>query len=177
MGLRGEMRGLLKRCEVGLSGLPLPDPFSVSELAAAIGRAQGRRIELVSEERWQVAGPTCGARDHRGSVTYVYYCPRPTPHQTEHVILHVLAHEWLHPRVEPLLDSVPESASPVIGAEAPSREQNSYERIEEREAELSAYLIKRRVQASARGADLVSRLESTLSHPLGPRRRRPRQGK
>ncbi|MFG3136546.1 hypothetical protein ACGFZA_10030 [Streptomyces sp. NPDC048211] len=123
----------------------------------------------------------CGLRMRVSTVTYVLYRPRPTPHQTEHTILHELAHEWLDHGVGKSMDSVavglPESLRRTIGIDRFGRQvvqaRSRYESSDEREAELSAYLIKHRAQTAAAGTDLVSRLESSLSRPLGLQRRRP----
>ncbi|MFF3257811.1 hypothetical protein ACFYWO_01390 [Streptomyces sp. NPDC002932] len=88
----------------------------------------------------------------------------------------MLAHEWMDHSTGLARDSepyeLPEPLRQTIGTEsgahpavhARSRGQS----VEEREAELSAYLVKHRVQASTAGADLISRLEYSLSRPLGP---------
>ncbi|MFI6951668.1 hypothetical protein [Streptomyces sp. NPDC050422] len=164
-----------------LDGLSLPDPFSIPSLVASIEGSRGRSIQLIPVDDHQGDLRTaCGLRVRRGAVTYVLYRPRPTPHQTEHTILHELAHEWLDhgtglaPDSEPY--ELPESLRQSIGAESAERQvihaRSRYESVEEREAELSAYLIKQRVQASTSGTDLISRLESSLSRPFGPQRRR-----
>lgn len=181
MRLRGEMLGLLKQCDAKMASLSLPKPFSVPALVASIEAAQGRSIQLIAVDEPQGAlRTTCGIHVRRDAVTYVLYRPRPTPHQTEHKILHALAHEWLGHGMGLPRDAapyeLPESVRQAIGAESFSRQvvhtQSWYESAEEREADVSAYLVKRRVRATGSGADLVSRLESTLSHPLGPQRRR-----
>ncbi|WP_371773485.1 hypothetical protein [Streptomyces sp. NBC_01438] len=181
MRLRSEMRGLLKRCDVTLADLPLPKPFSIPALVTAIEKSLGRSIQLIPVDDHQGDLRTAcgvGVRVRRNAATYVLYRPRPTPHQTEHTILHVLAHEWMDHHTglahdsesyelsEPLRQTIVPESGPQV-AHARSR----CESIEEREAELSAYLIKHRVQASTAGADLISRLEYSLSRPLGPQPR------
>ncbi|MGW3835717.1 hypothetical protein [Streptomyces microflavus] len=111
------------------------------------------------------------------------YRPRSTPYQTEHVVLHVLAHEWLdHGTAVPLDEAIQflptalqhDVAEAFQGASVHAHAR--YASADEREAEASAYLIKQRIHRSREpGHDLVSRLESTLSHPLAPRGPRPEE--
>lgn len=180
MRLRGEMRGLLKRCGMKVAGLPLPEPFSIPALVKSIEESRGRNIQLVPVDPHQGELWPCGVRVRDDAVTYVIYRPRPTPHQTEHAILHALAHEWLDHGMALAPDSnpyeLPESVRHAAGTESAGHQfahvRSRYEGVEEREARLWAYLISQRVQTSTADADLISRLESSLSHPLGPQRRR-----
>ncbi|MEU8507168.1 hypothetical protein AB0C40_21035 [Streptomyces brevispora] len=180
------MRGLLKQCAVKVADLSLPEPFSIPALVKSIEESSGRSIQLIPVDDHQGDLRTaCGLRVRGDAVTYVLYRPRPTPHQTEHTILHELAHEWLDHGMGLAPDSapyeLPESLRQAIATESAARQgvhaRSRYESAEEREAELSAYLIKHRVQASTAGADLISRLESSLSRPLGLQRRRMLRGR
>ncbi|MFJ6433313.1 hypothetical protein [Streptomyces sp. NPDC091416] len=108
--------------------------------------------------------------------THILYHPRPTPHQTEHLILHELAHEWLGHDLAG--DSVPvtltDSVQQRVGAGVPARqlvhEEFRYARATEREAAMCAYLLAARIGAPTSGTNLISRLEATLSRPLGRHR-------
>lgn len=171
-----EFRRLFKVCAAKVAVLPLPEPFTIPALVAAMETARGRSIRLVAvEDSDEDLRAACGLRVRRDAITYVLYRPKPTPHQTEHTILHELAHEWLDhgagPQAGPGAHS--ESRLQAMGTGTDARQivqaRYRYESTEEREAELSAYLIKQRVQAPPPGADLVSRLESSLSRPLGRR--------
>ncbi|MEV0915709.1 hypothetical protein AB0I93_15770 [Streptomyces sp. NPDC049967] len=174
------MRGLVKRCDVVLASLSIPKPFNIPALVTAIEESRGRSIQLMPVDDYQGDLRTaCGVRVRRNAVTYVLYRPRPTPHQTEHTILHLLAHEWMDHSTGLARDSesyeLSEPLRQIIGTESGARQavhaRSRCESVEEREAELSAYLIKHRVQASTAGADLISRLEHSLSRPLGPQPR------
>lgn len=176
-----EMRRLLRKCDARLADLPLPDPFSIQALVASIEDARGRRIQLIPVEEPRADLRTaCGLRIRDGAATYVLYRRRPTPHQTEHTILHELSHEWMDHGVgvpvESVVRGLPESLRRTIMAGTATRQvvhaRSRYETDEEGEAELSAYLIKQRVRSSTAGTDLVSRLESSLSRPLGPQHSR-----
>lgn len=175
----GEMRKLLKGCAREVSDLPVPDPFSIPALVAAMEASSGRDIRFAALDAPGADLRTaCGLRLRGPESTWVLYRPRSTPHQTEHVVLHVLAHEWLdHGTTIPLAEAVQSMPTALQHdvAEAfqgaPVQAHARYGSADEREAEASAYLIKQRIYRSrGSGYDLVSRLESTLSRPLAPPR-------
>ncbi|MFC8285103.1 MULTISPECIES: hypothetical protein [Streptomyces] len=180
-----EMRKLLRDCARKIADLPAPDPFSIPALVAAMEAASGRGIRLVAVDAPEVDLRTaCGLRIRGADSTVVLYRPRSTPHQTEHVILHELSHEWLDHGTGIPLDEAMRSMPASVQSEVAEvfrpgvvvQARTRYGSVDEREAELSAYLIKRRIhRAAVSGHDLVSRLESSLSHPLAPARR-PRRG-
>lgn len=180
-----EMRKLLRDCARKIADLPAPDPFSIPALVAAMEAASGRGIRLVAVDAPEVDLRTaCGLRIRGADSTVVLYRPRSTPHQTEHVVLHELAHEWLDHGTSIPLDEAMRSMPPSVQGDVAEvfrpgvvvQARGRYGSVDERVAELSAYLIKRRIhRATVPGHDLVSRLESTLSHPLAPPRR-PRTG-
>ncbi|MFJ9446458.1 hypothetical protein ACIRRH_32050 [Kitasatospora sp. NPDC101235] len=178
------MRRLRKECERRLTDLPIPDPFTIEGLVAAMEEATGRTIQLVPvDDRGSDLRTACGLRVRAGDLSLIFYRPRPTQHQTDHVRLHELVHEWFdhgtslsakqldlllpkHLR-QGLIERMSEGA--VVQARA-----GRYDTKEEQEAELSASLIKRLVQRQMPvGGDMVSLLESTLSHPVAA----PRRGK
>jgi hypothetical protein len=172
-------RALLKECEKLLANLPLPAPFSVEALVQNMERALNRQIRLVPlgdhEARLDTA---CGLRVKGPDVTFVLYRQRASRNQTEHVILHELAHEWLDHGTTltqaEIERYVPEHVRQGLLRQFPTalvQGRVSYDSPEEQQAELSASLIKR----SARrlripGDDMVSLLESSLSHPVAPPR-------
>ncbi|MFD4022335.1 hypothetical protein ACFWRV_02300 [Streptomyces sp. NPDC058576] len=175
------MRKLLRDCGRKIADLPVPDSSSIPALVAAMEAASGRSIRLVAVDAPEVDLRTaCGLRIRGAYSTVVLYRPRSTPHQTDHVVLHELAHEWLDHGVSIPLDEAMQSVPTAMqhdvaeafhpGAVIQARAR--YRSADEREAEMSAYLIKQRIYRSrTSGHDLISRLESTLSHPLAPPRR------
>lgn len=180
----GEMRKLLRCCAREVADLPVPDPFSLPALVAAMETSSGRGIRFVALDGPEADLRTaCGLRFRGPESTWVLYRPRSTPHQTEHAVLHVLAHEWLdHGTTVPLaeaMQSLPTALQHDVAEAfqgAPVQAHARYGSADEREAEASAYLIKQRIGRSrGSGYDLVSRLESTLSHPLAPRGPRPEE--
>ncbi|MFG2430358.1 hypothetical protein [Streptomyces sp. NPDC048590] len=89
--------------------------------------------------------------------------------------MHELAHEWfdhrstLSPReVLPYIpESFWESITAELGPDVEVQARSQYGTVEEREAELSATLIKIMLQRRAgAGEDPLSLLESSLSHPV-----------
>ncbi|MEU9059129.1 hypothetical protein AB0D13_09695 [Streptomyces sp. NPDC048430] len=174
-----EMRKLRRQCEAKLSNLPLPsDAFSVRALVANMEAASGRTIHLIEVEDARSDRRTaCGLRIRGRHTTYILFRRRPTPHQTEHTILHELAHEWLdhHSTLSPreVLPSIPDSVweriAADLGPDVVVQARSRYGTVEEREAELSATLIKIKLQRRAgAGKDPMSLLESSLSHPVAP---------
>ncbi|MER8084253.1 hypothetical protein ACIO6T_19045 [Streptomyces sp. NPDC087532] len=180
-----EARRLHKVCEEKLAHLPLPTPFSVPGLVSAMETVGGRAIRLIPiDDRAADLRTACGLRLKGRSTTYVLYRRRPTPNQTEHTILHELAHEWLdHGTSMPLAQvarSLPVGAhrelAEALGTDTVVQARARYDTAEEREAELSASLIKSLARhRRPAGEDLVSLLELSLSHPVAAPRQSIRQ--
>ncbi|GAA1890791.1 hypothetical protein [Streptantibioticus ferralitis] len=172
-------RALLKECEKLLADLPLPVPFSVEALVHNMERALGRQIRLASlDERDAELGAACGLRVKGPDATFVLYRRRASRNQTEHVILHELAHEWLDhgttlTRAE-IERYVPDHIRQGVLRRFPTalvQGRVNYDSPEEQQAELSASLIKRFARRQPIvGDDMVSLLESSLSHPVAPLR-------
>ncbi|MFF2041891.1 hypothetical protein ACFVVX_15795 [Kitasatospora sp. NPDC058170] len=175
------MRRLRRECERKLSDLPIPEPFTIDGLVAAMEAASGRTIKLVPlDDRGSDLRTACGLRMRAGGLSLIFYRPRPTQHQTNHVKLHELVHEWFDHGASldtgELQQLLPEHLRQSLvermdrGAVVQARAR--YDTREEREAELSASLIKLIVQRQLpTGGDMVSLLESTLSHPVAAPRR------
>ena len=178
------MRKLRKVCQKKLADLPLPDPFTIDGLVANIEAARGRTIELVPiDEREADLRTACGLRVKTDEVSYILYRRRPTPNQTQHVLLHELVHEWFDhgtslsgEQFERLVPAyVRTELTKRAGASALVQARARYDTLDEQEAELSASLIKHMVRRQyPSGTDMVSLLESTLSHPVAapPRARK-----
>jgi hypothetical protein len=142
----------------------------------------GRAITFVEvDDRLADLRTACGLRARTANATFIVYRRRPTQNQTWHTLLHELAHEWFDhgANLTPaelralapasLHDSLAERMS--LGAVVQARAR--YDTAEEREAELSASLIKELVRGLDPGdGDMVSLLEMSLSHPVAPLRRR-----
>ncbi|MDF2257711.1 ImmA/IrrE family metallo-endopeptidase [Streptantibioticus ferralitis] len=174
-----EMRRLSKRCEQQLSDFPVPDPFSLQALISNLEAARNCSIHLVPVRGMMTDLRTaCGLRVCVGSKNFILYRPRPTPNQTQHTIFHELAHLWfdhgqdLSAAEEGYLVPIFQGLlAEHLGADVVIQARAHYASVEEREAELSACLIKHLIRRrSALGADLVSVMEASLSHPLAPLR-------
>ncbi|MFE0192600.1 hypothetical protein [Streptomyces sp. NPDC058989] len=176
------MRILRKNCEQQLADLPLPAPFSLAALISGIEAARDCSIHLIPvQEAHGDLRTACGLRVtlERTRTTFILYRSRPTPNQTEHTIFHELAHLWfdhgkslsreeeerlLPPLFQCFLGGY-RAENTVVQARA------RYDSDEERQAELSASLIKRLArQHTTPGADLISVMEASLTHPMAPPR-------
>ncbi|MGW0670630.1 hypothetical protein [Streptomyces sp. NPDC002746] len=176
------MRKLEKACLAKLADLPIPDPFTIEALVSSMEIARGRSIRLLPmDDTVADLRTACGLRFSGHQTTYVLYRRRPTPFQTDHTLLHELAHEWLdHGTTLPmqevlggLSDGRLRAALEDLGEDVIVQGRTSYVDMEEREAEISASLIKSMVvRGRPAGNDLVSQLELSLSHPVAPPRRK-----
>ncbi|MCX5141332.1 MULTISPECIES: toxin [unclassified Streptomyces] len=178
------LRALRKECEAGLTGLPLPSPFTVEGLVANMEAARGRTIVLHEmPDRLAGAGTACGLRLKAGGTSFVLFRRRPTAYQTQHVILHELCHEWFDHgtsldaeqlrRLLPVFDT--SLIARVVGPDAlrnPDAVQAraQYDTHDERMAEFGASLIPRMAR-DVTSDDMVGRLANSLSRPVAHRRR------
>jgi hypothetical protein len=140
---------------------------------------RGRSILLVPiEEEGADLSTACGLRVKTPGHTLVLYRRRPTPHQTDHNILHELMHEWWDHGTTLSVDELERYLPPVLqrslierfGTDVVIQARARYATPEEREAELSTSLVKRMVRnRPVFGDDMVSLIESSLSHPVAPK--------
>ncbi|MFE7114074.1 hypothetical protein ACFU99_01435 [Streptomyces sp. NPDC057654] len=168
---------LRRRCESRLADLPLPEEsFTIEGLVKRIEEERGRKIQLVPIEGCDDMRTACGLRARTRECTYILYRPRPTPNQNVHVLLHELCHEWFghsttltKQELEHLIPGSLHEALRGYGDDAVIQARARYGTVEEREAELGAYVIERLVaRRPSTGDDLVSRLSQALSHPVAP---------
>ncbi|MFH0246165.1 hypothetical protein ACGRHY_27955 [Streptomyces sp. HK10] len=172
----------MRRLRRRLTDFPLPEPFSIDGLVANLEAQSGRRITLIElNDRATDLRTACGLRARAESHTYIFYRRRPTENQTSHTVLHELAHEFFDhgtnlssEQFEGLVPShIRRNLIDRLGAPAVVQARARYDSVEEREAELSASLIKDLVRRQGpQGDDMVSLLENSLSHPVAPLRRR-----
>ncbi|MFJ8957456.1 hypothetical protein ACIRO1_45950 [Streptomyces sp. NPDC102381] len=172
----------MKECEKLLTDLPIPTPFSVEALVRNMEGTLGRQIRLVPLDDLDGGlGAACGLRVKAPEFTVILYRRRSSRNQSEHIILHELAHEWLDhgtslttPEIERY---VPEKIRQEVIRRFPStliQGRIDFDSTEEKQAELSASLIKRLARRqSVTGDDMVSLLESSLAHPVASPKRRP----
>ncbi|MCZ1008433.1 hypothetical protein [Streptomyces lydicus] len=171
----------MKECEKLLVGLPIPAPFSVEALVRNMEEVLGRQIRLVPlDDHDGGLGTACGLRVKAPEFTIILYRRRSSRNQTEHIILHELAHEWLDHGTSltaaEIERYVPERIRQEVLRRFPStlvQGRVDFDSPEEKQAELSASLIKRLARRqSITGDDMVSLLENSLAHPVAPPRRR-----
>ncbi|MBD0688479.1 hypothetical protein BG452_04825 [Streptomyces sp. CBMA123] len=174
-------RALVKECMRLLADLPTPVPFSVEALVRNMEGALGRQIRLVPlDDPDGGLGTACGLRVKAPAFTLILYRRRSSRNQTEHIILHELAHEWLDHgttlTAAEIERYVPERIRQEVIRRFPStlvQGRVDFDSPEEKQAELSASLIKRLARRqSITGDDMVSLLESSLAHPVAPPRRK-----
>ncbi len=174
-------RAFMKECERLLVGLPIPTPFSVEALVRNMEVLLGRQIRLVPlGDPDEGLGAACGLRVKAPEFTIILYRRRSSRNQTEHIILHELVHEWLdHGTCLTAVEIeryVPERIRQEVLRRFPStlvQGRVDFDSPEEKQAELSASLIKRLARRqSVTGDDMVSLLENSLAHPVAPPRRR-----
>lgn len=173
-------RALVKECERLLADLPVPTPFSVEALVRNMEHVLKRQIRLVPfDDPDGGLGTACGLRVKAPEFTIVLYRRRSSRNQTNHIILHELAHEWLDHGTtltpEEIERYVPEHIREEVLRRFPSalvQGRVNFDSPEEKQAELSASLIKRLARRHQfAGDDMTSLLESSLSHPVAPPRR------
>ncbi len=174
-------RALVKECERLLADLPIPSPFSVEALVRNMEEALGRQIRLIPmDDRDGGLGTACGLRVKAPGFTLIIYRRRSSRNQTVHIILHELSHEWLDHGTsltdEQIKKYVPKRIREEVLRRFPGalvQGRVDFDSIEEKQAELSASLIKRLGRRlSVTGDDMVSLLEHSLAHPVAPPRRR-----
>lgn len=171
-----------RRLRRRLAAMPLPVPFSIHGLAANMAAESGREITFVEvDDRLADLRTACGLRARTAEATFIVYRRRPTENQTTHTLLHELSHEWLDHGTNLTPDelralapaSVHDSLAERMSRGAVVQARARYDTAAEREAELSASLIKEMIRdLGPVGSDLVSLLEMSLSHPVAPLRRR-----
>ncbi|MGP9017583.1 hypothetical protein ACT1U9_04130 [Streptomyces sp. BR1] len=174
----GEVRQLSKHCTRRLVDFPLPDPFTLDGLISNIEKVRDCSIQLVPVGSAATDLRTaCGLRVRAGRVNVILYRPRPTPNQTLHTIFHELSHLWLdHGSDLSVPDGLglPEIFEAFLAEQLGTETVHArahYESRQEREAELTASLIRHLIHRQAvRGADLLSVMEASLTHPVAPPR-------
>lgn len=174
-------RALVKECERLLADLPIPAPFSIEALVRNMEGVSGRQIRLVPlDDPDGGLGTACGLRVKAPEFTIILYRRRSSRNHTEHIILHELAHEWLDHGTSltaaEIERYIPERIRQEVVLRFPStvvQGRVDFDSPEEKQAEISASLIKRLARRqSTTGDDMVSLLESSLVHPVAPPRHR-----
>ncbi|MFF8789141.1 toxin [Streptomyces sp. NPDC015125] len=162
-------------CEIGLKGLPIPNPFSVEQLRINMEIARGRRIIMQPiPESMITASTACGLRIKDAGFSVILHRQRPSAYLTEHVKLHELVHEWLDHGTQLSADELrallpvfgPDLVERVMAGKVTVQARSNYRTLEERIAEVGASLIPRMAR-DVPTDDMLGRLGDTLSRPAG----------
>ncbi|HWG97799.1 MAG TPA: hypothetical protein VNV66_00375 [Pilimelia sp.] len=165
------MRRLRRYCERRLEGVPIPVPFDLGEFCAGVARRRGRRLWLRGVPHLGTAAP-CGLWIATGTADYVFYDPGTSRLHAEHIVLHELGHMLCgHSVATEVGRSVLSALVPDLDPAAVARVLGrvSYTTAQEREAELTASLIRTRAvrgespAGPARG-DALGRLAEALDY-------------
>jgi hypothetical protein len=138
-------RGIRRRCERLVRPLTIPDPFDVTKFCAKLGENRRKRIQLVSFN-FRAEGPT-GLWIATAAVDYVFYEQTTSPLHRTHIILHEIGHLLCDHQ------TMPELAAGGLGGDVDSglvqrvSARAHADSLQEREAELIAYLIHGRIAA------------------------------
>ncbi|WP_246018920.1 hypothetical protein [Saccharothrix australiensis] len=130
--------------------MDLPDPFDEAGFLAGLAERRGRPIELVALAAW--SGAQCGLVVATDRADYVFVTADTSPLHQRHIVLHEAGHLLCgHTGGGALPDAVAASLTPNLSVELVRRVlgRTTYDRGQEREAELVASLIMRRVDAGA----------------------------
>lgn len=164
------IRAVRKRCEHTLQGVAVPEPFDLQSFCDVISRRRGRPLELVPKQ--SRLGP-CGVWLALPDRDFVFYEPETTSIHRDHIILHELAHLLCeHQPCEAIDDDVLGQLFPSLDAAVVRRVlgRTSYSAVEEQEAEMTASLVRARIdRAGAVSApwtgndgDVLDRLQATF---------------
>ncbi|MGW0392477.1 hypothetical protein ACWDYJ_16585 [Streptomyces sp. NPDC003042] len=158
---------LRKRCEIILSHLDLPHPFSLDSLCARMADQRARPIRLHPLPREAAESGVCGLWVGTATVDYVFYESQTTPLHQEHIVLHELGHILFgHHSLEG--EEIDGRAPVVLG-------RTNYSTRQEQEAEMLASMIRTRTSGSGRSGHTtaprgaLARLESAMGYERGPR--------
>jgi hypothetical protein len=174
-----EFRQLRRRCEALIADLTIPEPFDLEGFCANLVRTHGRPIHLLPVSL--PADAPCGLWVAGEHGDYIAYEAGTSPVHQRHIILHEIGHLLgRHEPQEQLHGSQARALFPSLSPETVRRilRRTSYTTDEEREAELIASLILRRIQPSPsapaaplRPADaaVLHRLAEAMERTEGPR--------
>jgi hypothetical protein len=144
------MEGLRRRCERRLRGIRIPSPFDLDAFCTEVEAWRGRPL-LRQPVPGLSSGAPCGLWIGTATADHVFYDPGTSPLHAEHIQLHELAHILMGHRASAMLgdraaalptgdlfpDLDPTTVRRVLG-------RVSYTTAQEREAEMTASLIRGR---------------------------------
>jgi hypothetical protein len=146
-------RRLRQRCESLVAGLALPRPFDATEFVATLARDRGRPIDLVPMTVGSAA--PCGMIASTSRAEYILYPTNTTGLHQRHILFHEVGHLLCEHRGSGALDAATARALlPHLSIDLVRRVlgRTVYDEEQEREAELIASLLSRRVAREDRPA-------------------------
>ncbi|MFJ4689257.1 hypothetical protein [Streptomyces sp. NPDC088789] len=180
-------RALRRECERLLAQMPLPTPFTLDGLIAAIESERGRRIKLVPiPDRLLATTDVCGLwlRLDAAPVDMIFYVQGTTGFHRQQIILHELAHLWCHDtadtdtgQLSQLLPGVPPDFLESLARRGRVMARHRYDSPVERRAEMLAGLLQHEAYAIDHIDDATLRIldeDLTRLNPRTPTPRNPR---
>ncbi|MCC9309288.1 toxin [Kitasatospora sp. RB6PN24] len=167
-------RDLRRTCETRLEGLPLPVPFTVPAMVKVVEELRGRRIILVPLPA-EVIDPesACGLWLSLRTADVVFHEAGTTPGHQEQIVLHELSHMLFDhhgtkslKEIQRLCPHLDLALILKFTAGVSAMGRTSYDDCQERDAEMLATLIRQRATRQLAPDDAISRLDSSLSHPI-----------
>ncbi|MGW7363943.1 hypothetical protein ACWGI8_11055 [Streptomyces sp. NPDC054841] len=127
-----------------LAELKLPDVINIRDLSDEVSRRMGRKVVLEAREQ---APSVCGACAVTESAVHVFYDPRTSSLHQDHIIAHEFSHLLLgHHENRPVSALAPSFITSVDPATVQMMlGRTKYEEDEERDTELLASLLQRRI--------------------------------
>ncbi|MFJ5548076.1 ParH-like protein [Streptomyces sp. NPDC093225] len=142
-------RGLWRRCRRIADGVPLPEPFALEPLAAALSERLGRPVEFLALPAG--AFGTCGVLVSTDRADYIGYPSDTTALHQRHIVLHEVGHLLGgHRQTGPVADTTTVRALvPHLSDELVHRVlgRGAYTDAQEQEAELIASMVMHRAAA------------------------------
>jgi hypothetical protein len=166
------LRSLRGRLERALDAMALPEPLTVERLCESLSAARGRPLTLLAMPL-PTGGP-CGLWVATGNADYVVFEATTSPTHRTHIVLHELAHVLLeHTSTRVLTDDATSVLMPHLEPATVQRlmARTWFDEDAEREAEVAADILSKRIQRPIRHAerrppaevsDVVERLRRSL---------------
>ncbi|MFE4664590.1 hypothetical protein ACFRI7_32215 [Streptomyces sp. NPDC056716] len=180
-------RTLRRECERLLAQMPLPTPFTLDGLIAAIESERGRHIDLVPiPDRLLATTDVFGLwlRLDAAPIDMIFYVQGATGFHRQQIILHELAHLWCDDAADTdaaqlaaLLPGVPPDFLESLAGKGQVMARHRYDSPVERRAEMLAGLLQHQAYAIDHIEDATLRTldeDLTRLNPRTPTPRKPR---
>ncbi|MEV6927774.1 hypothetical protein AB0M46_25185 [Dactylosporangium sp. NPDC051485] len=166
------LRSLRGRLERTLDAMALPEPLTVERLCASLSTTRQRPLTMLAMPL--PSGGPCGLWVATGTADYIVYEATTSPTHRTHIVLHELAHVLLeHSSTKVLTDDATSALMPHLEPATVQRlmARTWFDEDAEREAEVAADILSKRIQRPLRGAgqappsevaDVVDRLRRSL---------------